>query len=141
VLRGLERSRPSSQIAVGRMRHESSAGIAERNTMTENETSESAGEKEQKNPLVKVIGDAETVPVFSCQILVSQESGNVVAESANIAGIRVTAKNEREALRAVVTELKALLKDYQDRSEKIPWLDPATEPNDQQQVRFMALHL
>ncbi|MFT5528069.1 MAG: hypothetical protein ACI9G1_005486 [Pirellulaceae bacterium] len=96
---------------------------------------------EKKVPVVRLIGDAETIPVFSCQILISHDSGKVVAESANIAGISATAKNEREALRTVVEELKSRLKEYQDRGETIPWLDPATKPSDQQQVRWMALHL
>lgn len=62
------------------------------------------------------------------------------AEVANLAGIMVTAENERSALRQIVAAFKERISAHLSAGEEIPWRDPPALPQNASE-RFLPMHL
>ena len=102
-----------------------------------------AGEVQSATGL-PVVGDGRAggVPVFSCIAYVSQNAdGGVQVRVANLAELSFSAPTEREALAKAISAFKQRIAEFIQRDDSIPWIDPPSpaEPNEQQ--RFIPVHL
>ena len=82
------------------------------------------------------------VPVFNCLVYVAAgPEGGVQARVGNLAGLRVEAANEREALAKIIPAFKQQLGELMQSGTPIPWIDPPLDPNSEEQTRFIPIHL
>jgi hypothetical protein len=84
-----------------------------------------------------------SVPVYNCVVHVSPaaDDGTVVARVANLAGIEVRGRTEREALSQAVAAFKTAVSKYHTAGEQIPWLTNPAAPAADQVQRLIAVHL
>lgn len=83
-----------------------------------------------------------SVPVFNCVVYVSPaDDGGVRARVANLADLACTAGSERDALAKIVAAFKAHVGKLTQDSTPIPWIDPVPQPNADEQVRYVPVHL
>jgi hypothetical protein len=84
----------------------------------------------------------QNVPVFDCRVIISpaDAEGWRSARVANLPEITARGQNERELLRAIVTQFKAAVIRYHAQGA-IPWQDPplAAQPGDSE--RWIPVHL
>jgi len=97
---------------------------------------------------LKITGDSKpTVPAFSCTVYVSKTAdGTIRARVANLAGddsgeICATGNSERDALLKVTRQFKSRVAKMHGENQEIPWTDPPTPPLENEQVRFVPIHL
>jgi len=81
------------------------------------------------------------VPVFACHVFVTCGEGAVTARVANLAGIELTAANERMALAKIVATFKQQVAARLEQGQPIPWLDPIADIRPGEQPRLIAVHL
>jgi len=83
-----------------------------------------------------------TVPVFNCIVHVSRnEDGGVGARVANLPNIACTATSERDALARIVKEFKQAVKQFSEQGVPIPWIDPPSQKEPNEQSRLIPVHL
>ena len=99
------------------------------------------------NPL-GITGDSKpAVPVFSCIVYVCKTAdGTISGRVANLAGgdageIRASGYSERDVLLKVTREFKSRISAMHGENHKIPWIDPPQPPLENEQVRFVPMHL
>ena len=96
-------------------------------------------------PELSLAGDDRppiSVPTFPCIVYVAERAGGGVhARVANLAGIEVDAENERAALSQIVPEFKRQVSEMVAVGNTVPWVDPPTEPEPNEQKRFIPVHL
>jgi hypothetical protein len=95
-----------------------------------------------------ITGDAKPlVPVFSCIIYVCKaEDGTISGRVANLAGgdageIRASGNSERDVLLKVTREFKSRVSQLHGDLQEIPWIDPPQRPLENEQVRYVPIHL
>ena len=82
------------------------------------------------------------VPVFSCLVYISTDAdGTVNARVANLAGIAVTAADERACLRQIVSQFKQAMQLAHESGQPIPWLTPTPEAPQGAATRLIPVHL
>lgn len=82
------------------------------------------------------------VPVFGCTVYVALDgNGGVRARVANLAGLECTAGSEREALQKLVSTFKQRVSEFVHSETPIPWLEPPTAAEPEEQERFIPVHL
>ena len=81
------------------------------------------------------------VPTFNCLVHVCSTEQGVRARVANLAGIKITASDERAALSKLVPAFKAKVQQILDANESIPWIEPPLEANNDEQTRYIPIHL
>ena len=82
------------------------------------------------------------MPVFRCVIYIRKtESGQTHACVANLPDLEVTAGSERSALQRIVPAFKNRVIEYKQNGETIPWIDPPTAIQDDQDKRVVPVHL
>lgn len=93
-------------------------------------------------PLFDGHGQAN-VPVFDCHVILSFSDApqTVTARVAKLPGIIGTGGTERDALLDVVRKFKEQMQAYVDKNETPPWLDAALTPSDDEQERWIPVHL
>lgn len=72
------------------------------------------------------------------------ETGRTIGRVANLSGsdaLEIEAGSEREVLTGLVRAAKRVLAEHIENSEEIPWLDPPAAKRDDEQKRFLPLHL
>ena len=88
-----------------------------------------------------------TVPVFSCIVYVCKTaggmiSGRVVNLSVGDSGeIRASGNSERDVLLKVTREFKSRVLKMHGENQEITWIDPPQPPLENEQVRFVPVHL
>jgi hypothetical protein len=95
------------------------------------------------HPHVKHLGPPESVPVYNCIALVAPRGadGLVHVRAANVAGLRTSGQNEREALQHLVGAFKIIISQATAEGRPVPILErPLTAAPDEQQ-RLIAVHL
>ena len=99
------------------------------------------------NPL-KITGDSKpSVPAFSCIVYVCKTAdGTIRGRLANLAGddsgeISATGNSERDVLLNVTREFKARVLAIHEANQEIAWIDPPQPPLENEQVRFVPVHL
>jgi hypothetical protein len=102
---------------------------------------------DRPNPL-GITGDSKpTVPVFSCIVYVCKTAdGTIRGRVANLAGddsgeISATGNSERDVLLNVTREFKARVLTMHRENQEIAWIDPPQPPLENEQVRFVPVHL
>ena len=99
---------------------------------------------ESNRPALSISNDSPpaSVPTFPCiAYVVKCSEGGVRARVANLAGIEVVAESERVALSKIVPEFKRRVGELVSSGEPIPWIDPPSEPEPNEQKRFVPVHL
>ncbi|MEM9643825.1 MAG: hypothetical protein AAF989_02430 [Planctomycetota bacterium] len=93
-----------------------------------------------KSPL-PIQGKPDT-PAFGCLVYVCKnETGGVHARVANLAGLEIDAASERDALGKLVPVFRSKVAALLEAGEEIPWLDPPSPKRDDEQKRFLPVHL
>lgn len=94
------------------------------------------------DPTGQPLPQTNSVPVFNCIVYVSRlTEGTVRARVANLAGIQCTAASEREALTNIVQVFKQHVTDLIDKGESISWIEPTPPVQNDEQERFIPVHL
>jgi hypothetical protein len=88
-------------------------------------------------------GTTGSVPVYNCVVIlrVNPESQRLTASVANLPGLTAEGTSERDLLILLTKRFKAVIQDCLRRNDAIPWIDPAVEPVDGEQQRFIPVHL
>lgn len=81
------------------------------------------------------------VPAFTCLVYVSQDSGQVSARVANLAGIQASGSSERDVLGKIVPAFKRRVAELMSSGEEIPWINPPEPMRDGEQRRIVPVHL
>lgn len=88
------------------------------------------------------ITSADTpVPAFTCLVYISQDSGQVSARVANLAGIEASGSSERDVLGKIVPAFKKRVAELIRDDKEIPWIDPPEPVRDNEQKRIVPVHL
>ncbi len=88
-----------------------------------------------------------TVPVFSCIVYVCKTAdGTIRGRVANLAGddsgeISARGNSERDVLLNVTREFKSRVVKMKVENQEIAWIDPPQLPLENEQVRFVPVHL
>lgn len=81
-------------------------------------------------------------PAFGCVVYVGRnDAGRCVGRVANLEGLTAEGSNEREVLASLVKQAKQVLAQYVGDGQPIPWVEPPSPKNDDEQKRFLPLHL
>ncbi len=82
------------------------------------------------------------VPVYRCVVYVRKtESGQVHACVANLPDLEITAGSERSALQKIVPAFKKRVIEFKQNGDCIPWIDPPTPIEKDQDKRVVPIHL
>ena len=82
------------------------------------------------------------VPVFNCIVhVIRNEDGSVTARVANLSNVVCTASSERDALAHIVKEFKKVIKQFSEQGAAIPWVEPPSPKEPNEQSRFIPVHL
>ena len=93
-------------------------------------------------PSVSLSTVPANIPVFNCIVLVQRDSsGTVTGRVANLPDLVCTAATERDLLAKVVKEFKHRLKQLTDEGVAIPWVEPPTLKETNEQTRMIPVHL
>ena len=82
-----------------------------------------------------------SVPTFACIVYVSNSNAGVRARVANLAGIECEAASEREALGKIVPAFKQRVAQLTKDETPIPWIEPPSPIEPDEQKRFIPVHL
>lgn len=83
-----------------------------------------------------------SVPVYSCTIYVKElADGSVAARCVNLDGFAVTANTEPNALRELISRLKAELGRLHEQQLTVSWRAEVDPPDEGESERFTVLHL
>jgi hypothetical protein len=99
------------------------------------------------NPIGITGNSKPSVPVFSCIVYVCKTAdGTICGRVANLAGddsgeISSTGNSERVVLVNVTREFKARVLTMQAENQEIAWINPPQPPLENEQVRFVPVHL
>lgn len=96
-----------------------------------------------ESPQVRLVGPAESVPVFNCRVIVSPSdaAGQVTACAAELEGLSAQGASEREALQKLVAVFKSRLTELVATKQEIPWVRPGMSAAAGQRELFIAVHL
>lgn len=93
-------------------------------------------------PISKHSAPSPDVPVFRCVVYVRKlDSGEIQATVANLPDLEVIAGSERSALLKIVPAFKKRVIEYKQNGESIPWIDPPTAMQADQDKRVVPVHL
>ncbi|MBA62911.1 MAG: hypothetical protein CMJ76_11155 [Planctomycetaceae bacterium] len=84
---------------------------------------------------------SQDIPTFNCIVHVSSTPEGVRARVANLNGIEFVARDERTALSKIVPTFKATLEQLLSDNAEIPWQEPPHPANDDEQTRYIPVHL
>ena len=97
---------------------------------------------EQPQPSKSLPTVSANVPVFNCVVHVLRDAtGNVSARVANLPNLVSTGGTERDTLAKIVKEFKQYLRQLADTGTAIPWVDPPSPKEANEQTRFIPVHL
>ena len=95
-----------------------------------------------------ITGDSKpTVPVFSCIVYVCKTAdGKMSGRVANLAGddsgeICARGNSERDVLLDVTRDFKSRVLKMHEENQEIVWIEPPQPPLENEQVRFVPVHL
>jgi hypothetical protein len=98
--------------------------------------------EQPKLPIDSTRSPVPEVPAFGCIVYVRPVSaGRVIARVANLAGIEIEAANERDALTKIVPLFKSVVQGHLHSETTIPWIDPPSPIGENEQKRFLPVHL
>ena len=83
----------------------------------------------------------EVVPAFGCIVYFSTDTGGVKGRVANLAGIEITASNQREMLGQIVARFKSAVSTSLASGEQPDWIDPPSQKLEHETKLFLPVHL
>ncbi len=88
-------------------------------------------------------GQGSQVPVFDCQVILSapDSSGQLTGRVAALPDVTASGPTERDVLIRIVSEFKARLRQHLEADEPIPWLAEPETPGENEQQRWIPVHL
>jgi hypothetical protein len=89
-------------------------------------------------------GARPAVPVFDCHVLLLPPAGTrstYQGRISNLPQITVVAGSERDCLRKIVDQFKALISKHLSAGEAIPWQVPPETRGPDEQERWIPVHL
>ena len=94
-------------------------------------------------PKLSITSDSDevSVPTFGCIVYVSKVDGGVKARVANLAGLESVGGSERDALSKLVPAFKKAIQATLMADEEVQWIDPPLPIGDDEQKRFIPVHL
>lgn len=81
------------------------------------------------------------VPVFNCIVYIKPGPGGVRARVANLPGLECIAANERAALSKIIPAFKQRVSELLRNGLAIPWIEPPSPVEPDEQARFIPVHL
>ena len=90
---------------------------------------------------LEVTSHPRDVPAFGCVVYLTKSEQGIVGRVANLGLIEARGSSEREVLTSIVQQFKTRVAQYVREEETIPWIDPVPPPNDEEQKRFIPVHL
>jgi hypothetical protein len=84
---------------------------------------------------------AASVPTFACIVYVAKTADGVRARVANLPDLQFTGRTEREVLGRIIPAFKQQVGQWLTAGEEIPWLEPPLPIADDEQKRFVPVHL
>ena len=84
---------------------------------------------------------SENVPAFGCVVYISKSDGLVRGRVANLDGLCVEAPTERGVLGKIVPAFRERVAALLASDEEIPWIDPPMEKSENEEERFLPIHL
>src|SRR4051812_6783756 len=118
-----------------------------RETVMNTPSNTDSAASDRPNPLGITRDAKPNVPVFSCIVYVCKTAdGTIRGRVANLAGddsgeISATGNSERDVLLNVTREFKARVLSIHGANQEIAWIDPPQPPLENEQVRFVPVHL
>jgi hypothetical protein len=100
-----------------------------------------------RKPLEITGGAKPAVPAFSCIIYVCKTAdGAMSGRVANLAGgdageILATGSSERDVLFKLTREFKSRVSRMHEQEQAMQWIDPPPPPLENEQVRYVPVHL
>jgi hypothetical protein len=89
-----------------------------------------------------IAGDsAANVPTFACIVYVAQTADGIRARVANLPDLQCTGNTEREVLGRIIPAFKQRIAQCLTAGEEIPWIEPPLPIGDDEQKRFVPVHL
>lgn len=87
------------------------------------------------------IDDSPKPPAFGCIVYVRKTATGVSARVANLNGLVIESANEREALGKLVPLFREKVAQMTEQGVEIPWIDPPVSKEEDEQRRFLPVHL
>lgn len=83
------------------------------------------------------------MPVFNCVVILSAATGNgrLRGRVANLPDIVAEGNSERDVLIQLTKRFKQTIQDYTVRKQEVPWQNPPAQPGQEEQQRFIPVHL
>lgn len=84
-----------------------------------------------------------TVPVFNCVVILSPvpDSSRLRGRVANLGEIFAEGNTERDVLIQLTKKFKAVVQEYVQNKSDIPWVNPPESPGENEQQRYIPVHL
>jgi len=90
----------------------------------------------------KSLQTVSNIPVFNIIVHVRRDTeGNVNARVANLPDLVCSASSERDVLAKIVKEFKQFAKSHSENETPIPWIEPISPKESDEQTRFIPVHL
>ncbi len=93
------------------------------------------------NPDSPQLPIGEKPPAFGCLVYIKKTKAGVTARVANLDGIEIEASDERAALGKIVPAFRAKVAEQMESGGDVAWIDPPSAKADDEQKRFLPVHL
>lgn len=99
-------------------------------------------DKPESLPLIST-SDCNPVPVYTCHVILnsSDPGGQLQGRTANLSGIAVAGRSERDVLTAIIRRFKEAIRKCAESQQPIPFIDPPEKPCQGESERFIPVHL
>ncbi len=94
-----------------------------------------------KPPELNLADSSGAVPAFACIVYVSKTANGTRARVGNFPDLERVGANERDALGKIVPEFKKRISELITAGKEIPWIDPPSPLQPDEQKRFLPVHL
>lgn len=82
-----------------------------------------------------------TAEAFGCVVYFASQGGIFRGRVANLAGIEVTATDQRSMLGQIVAQFKSSIRQSLEQGDTPDWIDPPTEKHADEKKLFLPVHL
>ncbi|MEZ6125546.1 MAG: hypothetical protein R3C49_20555 [Planctomycetaceae bacterium] len=95
----------------------------------------------QPLPLISQ-ADCQPVPVFNCHVLLRKDAaGRLTGRVSNLPSITAEGISERDVLKAITRQFKAVVQQSVNDGQPVPFQSPADVPQADEVERFIPVHL
>ena len=96
-----------------------------------------------QHPSLPVVTPGQSVPVYTCHVLVSGPSEQVEyrVSVTSLPGFTATVGNERELLTRLVEQFKRCIIEHRQQGQPVPWIEAPERPANDERQRWIPVHL